>query len=132
MTLKSEPTRSELKLLQHLWKHGASTVRQVHDTIGKESDVSYTTVLKQLQIMHEKGIVSRETGQRAHLYSPAVARDDIQMNMLDDFLKRVYHGSASKLVLQALGMSKPADAEELEEIEALIKELKTRKKQKDI
>jgi len=124
MALNPEPTRSELKLLQYLWKQGASTVREVHEGLGSGSNVSYTTVLKQLQIMHEKGIVTRETGQRAHLYKPAVDRDAIQKNMLDDFVQRVYHGSSSKLVLQALGMSKPASKAELEEIERLIQDLK--------
>lgn len=118
------PTKSELKLLQLLWMHGPATVREMHDLIAEESGVSYTTVLKQLQIMHEKGLVRRETSSRAHCYSANVDREETCRGMLDDFMHRVYQGSASELVIQALGLSRPASQEELEEILRLIEGMK--------
>lgn len=120
------PTKSELKLLQALWEQGPSTVREIHDSVAGDSGVSYTTTLKQLQIMHEKGLVERETGSRAHRYSALLDREKTRQGMLDDFMQRVYQGSASELVIQALGMSRPASSEELEEIEQLIEEMKAK------
>lgn len=118
------PTKSELKLLQLLWMHGPATVRDIHNLITEESGVSYTTVLKQLQIMHEKGLVRRETSSRAHWYTASVEREATCRSMLDDFMQRVYQGSASEMVIQALGMSRPASREELEEIQKLIDSMK--------
>ncbi len=120
------PTKSELKLLQELWEQGPSTVRELHDSIANESGVSYTTTLKQLQIMHEKGLVQRETSSRAHRYFANVEREETCRGMLDDFMQRVYQGSASELVIQALGMSRPASPEELEEIEQLIENMRVK------
>ena len=121
-----KPTASELRILQHLWKEGPSTVREVHRSLGGYENVSYTTILKQLQIMHEKGLVSREASGKAHRYRAETSRDETQRSMLDDFVQRVYHGSASELVVQALGMSKPASKKELAEIEELLATIKKR------
>lgn len=118
------PTKSELKLLQLLWEQGPSTVREIHDEVAGESGVSYTTTLKQLQIMHEKGLVERETSTRAHRYTALLEREETRRGMLDDFMQRVYQGSASELVIQALGLSRPASPEELEEIERLIEDMR--------
>ena len=118
------PTKSELKLLQALWKKGPSTVREIHELVASESGVSYTTTLKQLQIMHEKGLVERETSTRAHRYAAIIDGEETRRGMLDDFMQRVYQGSASELVIQARGLSRPASLEELEEIERLIEEMK--------
>lgn len=118
------PTKSELKLLQALWEQGPSTVREIHNSVAGESGVSYTTTLKQLQIMHEKGLVERETSSRAHRYSAKIDGDETRRGMLDDFMQRVYQGSASELVIQALGLSRPASPQELAEIERLIEEMK--------
>lgn len=126
MSKPPPPTKSELKLLQLLWSNGPSTVREVHEQVITSSDVSYTTVLKQLQIMHDKGLVSREINGKAHRYRAETSRDETQRSMLDDFVERVYHGSASELVVQALGMSKPASKEELAEIEELLAVIKKR------
>jgi BlaI family transcriptional regulator, penicillinase repressor len=120
------PTKSELKLLQALWALGPSTVRELHDSTAAESGISYTTTLKQLQIMHEKGLVERETSERAHRYAARLDREETRQGMLNDFMQRVYQGSASELVIQALGLSRPASREELEEIEQLIEAMKTR------
>jgi BlaI family transcriptional regulator, penicillinase repressor len=123
---KPAPTKSELKLLQALWQQGPSTVREIHDLVAGESGVSYTTTLKQLQIMHEKGLVERETSTRAHRYAASIDGEETRRGMLDDFMQRVYQGSASELVIQALGLSRPASLEELEEIERLIEEMKVK------
>lgn len=119
-----QPTASELKILGVLWEHGPSTVREVHEQIQHTAQVSYTTVLKQLQIMAEKGLVARDTAQRAHVYRPVLSESQTQKALLGDFVNRVYDGSASRLVMQALGMSRPASKEELGKIEALIQQLK--------
>lgn len=121
------PTRSELRLLHLLWEKGPSTVREIHDQIASESGVSYTTILKQFQLMHEKGLVQRETDSRAHKYSAIVERDKTCSGLLGDFLERVYQGSASELVIQALGMSRPASQAELDEIQRLIDNMKNAK-----
>lgn len=118
------PTKSELKLLQVLWERGPSTVREIHDSVAGESGVSYTTTLKQLQIMLEKGLVERETSTRAHRYTASIDGEETRRGMLDDFMQRVYQGSASELVIQALGLSRPASPDELKEIERLIEEMK--------
>lgn len=127
MTIQPAPTRSELRLLQLLWADGPATVREIHEQVAREAELSYTTVLKQLQIMHEKGLVARETSHRAHRYRAVARRDETQRSMLSDFVQRVYHGSASELVVQALGLSKRASPEELEEIEQMIDTLRKRK-----
>ncbi|MEA5444476.1 BlaI/MecI/CopY family transcriptional regulator [Gammaproteobacteria bacterium AB-CW1] len=127
MHVSKPPTRSELKILQYLWDHGPSTVRAVYEAIGASSGLSYTTILKQMQIMNDKGLVTRETSSRAHLYEAVTGRDETQQDMLDDFMTRVYQGSASRMVLQALGMSRPASEEELEEIENMVRELRQRR-----
>ncbi len=86
--------------------------------------VSYTTTLKQMQIMHGKGLLERDDSERAHVFRPVIGQDETQRAMLGDFMGRVYEGSASRLVLQALGISKPASADELEQIDRLIQQLR--------
>lgn len=125
MTDTPKPTPSELKILKFLWQHGPSTVREVHEDIGENVGHSYTTTLKQMQIMHAKELVMRDDSQRAHVFQPAVEEEPTQRAMLDDFMERVYEGSASQLVLQALGTSTPASAEELAEIERLVQRLRS-------
>jgi len=120
------PTRSELKLLHLLWERESATVREIHELIAEETCVSYTTTLKQFQNMHDKGLVRRETDSRAHRYTAIVDRDETCRGMLDDFMQRVYQGSASELVIQALGLSRPASQEELDEIQMLIDSMKDR------
>ncbi|QKK01412.1 MAG: BlaI/MecI/CopY family transcriptional regulator [Pseudomonadota bacterium] len=124
MTQTLTPTPSELKILQFLWHHGPATVRTVHEHVAEQAGHSYTTTLKQMQIMHAKGLVARDDSQRAHVFQAAVEEERTQRAMLDDFMDRVYEGSASQLVLQALGISRPASAEELTQIEALIERLR--------
>ncbi len=118
------PTPSELRILQSLWQHGPSTVREVHNRIAGDSRVSYTTTLKQMQIMHDKGLVRRDAENRAHVYSAVPEQEQTQQAMLNDFMSRVYDGSSSRLVLQALGISRPASEQELDEINRLVQRLR--------
>ena len=113
------PTDAELEILNVLWQRGAATVREVHDELSARKATLYTTVLKTLQIMTEKGLVERNESQRAHLYRPRLAQHETQRQLLDDLLARAFDGSASKLVMQALS-AKEASAEELSEIRALL------------
>jgi predicted transcriptional regulator len=116
------PTEAELEILQVLWKHGACTVRDVHEILHQHDGTGYTTALKQLQIMHDKGLVERDESQRAHVYRAAVSKERTQKKFLSDMLQRVFDGSPSRLVLQALGDHK-ASREELREIRALLNQL---------
>lgn len=113
------PTDAELALLRVLWQRGPSTVREVHDRLD---DVGYTTVLKQLQIMLDKGLVTRDESSRAHVYSAAVEQDRMQRRMVDDLLDRAFGGSARQLVAHALS-GDDVSHDELEAIRSLIDEL---------
>ena len=116
------PTDAELEILNVLWQRGAATVREVHDELSARKPTVYTTVLKTLQIMTEKGLVERDESQRAHLYRARLAQDETQRQLLNDLLARAFDGSATKLVMQALS-AKEASAEELTEIRALLDRL---------
>jgi BlaI family transcriptional regulator, penicillinase repressor len=113
------PTDAELEILNVLWQRGAATVREVHEELGARKASGYTTVLKTLQIMTEKGLVERDESQRAHLYRARLAQDETRRQLLDDLLARAFDGSATKLVMQALS-GRGASAEELTEIRALL------------
>lgn len=104
-------TESELEILQVIWAKGQCTVREVHDELSKNKDAGYTTTLKLMQIMHEKGLVSRDTSSKTHLYKAAVSREEAQKTALDKFIATVFKGSASDLVIQALGQHKTSQAE---------------------
>lgn len=116
------PSRTELEILQVLWQRGACTVRDVHEVLYARDGTGYTTALKMLQVMHEKGLVERDESQRAHVYRAAVSKERTQKRFLADMLQRVFDGSSSRLVLQALGDHK-ASREELHEIRALLNRL---------
>jgi len=117
-----KPTEAELEILRVLWEHGACTVRDVHEVLHRRDGTGYTTALKQLQIMFDKGLVERDESQRAHVYRAAVSKERTQKKFLSDMLQRVFDGSPSRLVLQALGDHK-ASREELQEIRALLNQL---------
>ncbi|HUO83413.1 MAG TPA: BlaI/MecI/CopY family transcriptional regulator [Gammaproteobacteria bacterium] len=117
------PTAAELGILRALWKLGPSTVRQVQEHLLQEDAVGYTTVLKFLQIMHAKGLVDRDESERAHVYAPRVTKDETQRQLMSHLIDKAFDGSRSQLVLQALGDSKRASAEELEQIRALLARL---------
>ena len=116
------PTEAELELLGLLWRLGPSTVREVHAALPPDRDVRYTTVLKVLQIMVEKGLVRRDETRRAHVYSPAANASRTQGRIVADLMERAFGGSASRLVQQALS-SRPASEEEIREIRAFLDEL---------
>lgn len=121
------PTEAELQILKVLWKRGSSTVREVYDVLNQSKPMIYTTVLKLMQIMTEKGLVKRDLSQRAHLYEANVAQSDTQQQLVGDLLEKVFDGSASQLVMQALN-NKKASQKEISEIRNLLDEFERGKK----
>ncbi|GAB3035652.1 BlaI/MecI/CopY family transcriptional regulator [Spirosoma pulveris] len=117
-----KPTDSELEILHVLWANGPSTVRQVHEKLSQSRDIGYTTALKLMQIMHEKGFLSRDEEARSHTYTAIVSEEDTQRGLVDRFVETAFRGSASKLVMQILGQHK-ASREELDEIKKLLNDL---------
>ncbi|MGM0586878.1 MAG: BlaI/MecI/CopY family transcriptional regulator [Bacteroidota bacterium] len=115
----NKPTDSELEILKILWQNGPSTVREVHDEIKKQKSSGYTTILKLMQIMHEKELVERDESSRAHIYSANIQESDTEQSLVSDLMDRVFGGSAQKLVMRALE-SKSASKEELSEIRSLL------------
>jgi predicted transcriptional regulator len=118
-----KPTESELEILQVLWAKGTASVREVHEELAKSKDVGYTTTLKLMQIMFEKGLVKRDATFKTHIYEPQVSRDKTQKHLLNKMIDTLFGGSPTQLVLQALGNHKASD-EELEEIQQLLNNLK--------
>lgn len=120
-----KPTESELEILQILWLKGLATVREVHEELAKFKDVGYTTTLKLMQIMHEKGLVRRDESMRTHVYQPAVNKEKTQKHLLNKMIDSLFGGSSTQLVLQALGNGEgKASAEEIEQIQTLLDNLK--------
>jgi len=116
----SRPTDSELQILRVLWDRGPSTVRQVHEALGRET--TYTTALKLLQIMAEKGLVVRDESQRSHVYRASLKQQQTQRQLVDDLLERAFGGAAEQLVMQALS-ARRVTPRELAEIRKLLDEL---------
>ena len=121
-----KPTEGELEILSVLWDKGEATVRTVHEEIIKTKEAGYTTTLKLMQIMFEKALVTRDTSSKTHLYKPAVSREITQKQFVHKMINSLFSGSASQMVMQALGDTKPGNAE-LEKIEELINSLKSKK-----
>jgi predicted transcriptional regulator len=120
-----KPTESELEILQILWTKGLATVREVHEELAKSKDVGYTTTLKLMQIMHEKGLVKREDSMRTHVYQAAVNKEKTQRHLLSKMIDSLFGGSPTQLVIQALGDDNhKASPEEIEKIQALLNDLK--------
>lgn len=117
-----KPTESELEILQILWEKGEASVREVHEILVKNKDVGYTTTLKMMQIMHEKGLVNRDSSARTHIYSANVSRESTQQHLLDRMIANVFNGSAARLVMHALG-NHTASAEEIAEIKKYLDNL---------
>ena len=115
----ARPTNLELTILNVLWELGPSTVRDVEKTLNETRPTGYTTVLKMLQIMTEKGLVRRDESERTHVYQPRLTEEQTQRQLVRDLLDRAFGGSASKLVMQALS-ARRATQEELGEIRKLI------------
>ncbi len=116
-----KPTDAELAILRILWKHGPSTVRQVNEVAAADRPIGYTTTLKLLQIMTDKGLTVREEMGRSHVYAASHEEEVMQRRLLDDLLERAFGGSASKLVMQALA-TRPTSPGERDEIRRLIAE----------
>ena len=116
---KIKPTTAELEILTHLWENGPSSVRAVHSQLSEIRDVFYTTTLKTMQVMLNKGLLFRDTSERAHIYSPTVAKSDIERSLLDGLRSTMFSGSTANLIISALGHDRPTH-KELEEIKALI------------
>lgn len=117
------PTGAELAILQVLWDRGACTVREVHESLYGRDGPGYTTALKLLQVMHGKGLVARDDRERAHVYRAIASKENTQKRFLSDLTQRLFGGSASQLVLHALGDDPHASPEELAEIRALLARL---------
>lgn len=118
-----KPTESELEILQILWQKKSATVREVHEALLEHKSSVYTTTLKLLQIMFEKGLVHRNDEAKSHVYAAAVTKATTQQHLVSKMIESVFNGSPKELVMQALGSSQPSAAE-LAEIEQLIAQLK--------
>jgi predicted transcriptional regulator len=122
-----KPTEGELEILQVLWAKGPSSVRDVHVVLSAQRETGYTTTLKLMQIMLDKGLVKRNAEARTHIYEAGVSEADVRSQLLRRFLDSTFRGSASQLVLQALG-NHTASKKELEQIKALIEQIEKNRK----
>jgi BlaI family penicillinase repressor len=126
--MKNKPSDSELEIMQVLWEKGPLTVRAVNDHLNKVRKVGYTTTLKIMQIMTEKEMLTRDTGQRSHIYSPTVLSEEVRSNILEHVIRTAFRGNAFSLVIQALG-NHTTTPEEMREIKEMIEKLE---KQQDV
>lgn len=117
-----KPTEKELEILQILWKTGPAPVKDVHEAMGGEEVNGYTTILKMLQIMTEKGLVTRQKSGKLHLYKAVPSQENTRQQMLDKMISTVFQGSAAQLVMSALGNNK-SSKEELLEIKKYLEQL---------
>ena len=111
-----KPTKTELAILNVMWKISPATVRLIHEELCVKTRTSYTTTLKMLQVMFQKGLVIRDSSQKAHIYSPAFSKEETQEQIIDDLKTRLFGGSISSLVMQALGSTHKASNDEINEI----------------
>jgi predicted transcriptional regulator len=118
-----KPTESELEILKILWDKESATVREVHAEISRTKESGYTTTLKLMQIMFEKGLVKRDDSNKTHIYEPAISKQRTQKQFLDKMINTLFAGSSTQLVLQALGNQK-SSKDELEEIQRYLDNLK--------
>jgi predicted transcriptional regulator len=124
MKTNKKPTQSELEVLQIIWSIGPSSVREVHRQLSTVRDVFYTTTLKTMQVMTEKGFLDRDTSQRSHIYRAKVKQADIEKKMIDSLLKTMFSGSTSRMVISAIGSQKLTH-KELKEIKSLIDQMES-------
>ena len=125
MAKQIKPTEGELEILQVLWEKGKATVREVHETILQSKDAGYTTTLKLMQIMFEKGIVLRDDSAKTHIYQANVSKENTQNQFVRKIIFSLFGGSSSQLVMNALG-SQPHSKAELDEIQQLLDNLKNK------
>lgn len=124
-----KPSENELAILQVLWERGPSTVREVNEVLSEDKTIGYTTTLKFMQIMFDKGLLSRTTEGakgRSHIYTTEVKESQVNNDLLDQFVNRVFKGSTSQLVMRALGRKNPSP-EEIEEIKKLLDDIEKNK-----
>jgi predicted transcriptional regulator len=119
----SHPTDVELQILEALWQNGPSTVRQVHDALAGDRDTGYSTTLKMMQVMREKGLLVRDDSVRPQLYDAAVGREQTQLLMVDDLINKAFRGSAQKLLMRILSANR-VRPEELAEMQRLVQKAK--------
>lgn len=119
----SKPTENELEILKVLWERGEATVRDVHEVLSKTKDAGYTTTLKLMQIMHEKGMVKRDETSKTHRYTALLSREKTQKQFMGKMIDTLFQGSSTQLVMQALG-NHSTTPEELDEIQKMIDNLK--------
>ncbi len=124
--MELKPTESELEILQVIWKKGQCTVRDVHEELIKSKDAGYTTTLKLMQIMHDKGLVERDTTSKTHLYKAVITREQAQSTALDKILDTVFKGSTADLVIQALGQHR-ASKDEIDAIKNYLQQFEPKK-----
>ncbi len=123
MSLQSpKPTEAELQLLSVLWERGPSTVREIHEVVAGSKETGYTTTLKILQKMTDKGLVVRDESKRSHVYRAAARPEKTQRQLVDELIEKAFGGAAEKLVVQALS-SRKVDPEEIETLRKLLDEL---------
>src|ERR1700712_5346208 len=123
--MEMKPTESELEILQIMWKNGECTVRDVHEELAKNKDAGYTTTLKLMQIMHDKGMLVRDTSAKTHLYTALITREQAQNTALDKILDTVFKGSTADLVIQALGQHR-ASKDEIDAIKDYLKKFENK------
>ncbi|MEZ4994559.1 MAG: BlaI/MecI/CopY family transcriptional regulator [Saprospiraceae bacterium] len=121
-----KPTEAELDILAILWQNGASSVREVHALLSEQRDVVYTTTLKTMQVMTEKGYLKRDTSNKTHIYQAAIQPEMLREDMVDKVVNTVFAGSPLQLVLHALG-NKPTSSEDLDQIKKMIEDLENKK-----
>ncbi len=122
----TKPTESELEILALLWEMKEASVRQIHERLAVTKDTGYTTTLKTMQIMHAKGMVSRDEQNRSHIYRPLTNQKETQNSLVKNLVNTAFGGSAQNLVMQALGQENPSK-EDLDEIRAFLDQLEQKK-----
>lgn len=125
MAKQVKPTEGELEILQVLWEKNTATVREVHEIILQTKDAGYTTTLKLMQIMFEKGLVTRDDSAKTHIYKPNVSKEKTQSQFVGRMINNLFGGSSSQLVMQALGNQSPTE-EEIDEIQQYLNNLKNK------
>jgi BlaI family penicillinase repressor len=124
--MEIKPTESELEILQIIWEKGQCSVRDVHDVLEKTKDAGYTTTLKLMQIMHDKGLVERDTSAKTHLYKAVITREQAQNTAVNKILSTVFNGSSSQLIMQVLS-NQQSSKEELDMIKDYLNQLEQKK-----
>jgi predicted transcriptional regulator len=120
----NKPTESELEILTLLWELKEASVRQIHERLSQTKDTGYTTTLKTMQIMHTKGMVTRDEENRSHIYRPATNQQETQNSLLKNLMSTAFGGSSKALVMQALGQDNPSK-DEIDEIRAFLDQLES-------